>query len=193
LSFGTFRWQVVQDEVQVRATGRSHSEGIDEPMIFTADQIHAIRDQFTAHGNMEPPQEVLLGVAALMRDDGAAALISESRLEQNITTWHVVGLLDSGCLFTADWNSTAAVGREHLQLTAQIRSVSDVSSLMLTRATAEGLHGADTVWDVALAWEIGWLDGSPAVALPTRSDPTPGLEAAVDVIVARVRQVLAAR
>lgn len=172
-------------------------------MDFTAAQIRAIRDQLTEHRKVPPPRAVLRAVAALEGQSSASALICESQSDQNSTTWRVVGLLDSGCLFTVeavtddnlwDFDSYKDVeGLVQVQLSARIRSLSDVASLILTRATGYDPDRANRPWDVATTWEISWRDDSPALTLPTRTDATNGERAAADAIVDKVRQVLAAR
>jgi len=152
---------------------------------------------------VSPPREVLLAVAALMGQDNPSALICESRSDENSTTWRVVGLLESGCLFTVEavgdddlWDFDSfrdSHGSVQVQLSTSIRSLADVASLSLTLARGYGSHGAHTPWDVDTAWEISWRDGSPALTLPTRDDANNGERVAADAIVEQVRQVLAAR
>ena len=181
-------------------------------MIFTAGQIRAIHDQLTEHRDVPaPPRDVLRAVAALIGQDRASALICGLQSDQDTTRWHVVGLLESGGLFTVDavgdessWtfdNYKDVDGQVQVQLSASIRSLSDVASLVLTcatgydqgRAASYDPRRADRSWDVTTAWEICWRDGSPALVLPTRTDATNGEQAAADTIVDKVRQVLAAR
>lgn len=172
-------------------------------MIFTADQISAVHSQLTQHRNESPPRAVLLAVAALMGEESPPALICESQSDENTTTWRVVGLLDSGCLFAVEaagdesrWNFDSfkdAEGRVQVQLSAHIRSLSDVTSMSLTSAISYDSRGTNTPWDVEAAWEIYWRDGSPALALPTRTDATAAEFAAAEAIVDKVRKVLEAR
>lgn len=172
-------------------------------MIFTADQISVIHAQLTQHRDESPPRAVLLAVAALMGEHSTSALICESQSDETSTTWRVVCLLDPGCLFTVEavgddkrWNFDSfkdVGGQVQVQLSTRIHSLSDVTSMSLTRATSYGSRGTNTPWDVDTAWEIYWGDGSSALVLPTRTDATSGELAAAHTIVEKARQVLAAR
>jgi hypothetical protein len=148
-----------------------------------------------------------------MAKDNLSEVICSSHSDGKSTSWRVVGLLDSGCLFTVmaigdegDWNSGSfedAEGRVKVELVARIRSLSDIGSLNLTRATASAYELGRTrrndpdqlnrPWDVDAVWEICWRDGSPEVPLQTRTDATSSEDAAADAIIDKVRQVLAAR
>jgi hypothetical protein len=178
-------------------------------MIFTTDRIWKINDQLSEGRNVSPPDEVLRAVAALIGQDTALELISLWQPSENSTTWRVVGLLDSDCIFTmkavaneSNWVSgrgTHVEERVDVQLSARIRALSDVASLVLTsttdyeqgRAPSRHPDQANRPWDVGAAWEICWRDGSPTLALPTRTDATAGERAAAEAIVDKVRQVLA--
>jgi hypothetical protein len=181
-------------------------------MIFTADQITTIQHQLAEERKVRPPQGVLQAVAALIGQGSASALICESKSsDEQSTTWRVVGLLDSDCVFDVeavgdehDWDYGSwkdADGRVLFRLSAHLRSLSDVASLTLTGATSYGTRrgqGFDPdkrtePWDVATAWEISWRDGSPTLALPTRTDATAAEFAAAEAIVDKVRKVLEAR
>jgi hypothetical protein len=171
-------------------------------MILTADQISAVHSQLTQHRDVSPPRAVLLAVAVLMGEESPRALICESKSDESTTTWRVVGLLDSGCLFALEavgddsrWNFDSfkdVGGQVQVQLSTRIRSLSDVTSMSLTRAMSYDSRGTNTPWDVETAWEIYWRDGSPALVLPTRIDATSGELVAADTIVEQVRKALAA-
>ena len=184
-------------------------------MSFTTEQMRSIQDRLAeAEGrNVLPPLEVVRATAVLIGADSLSEVICNSHSDGKSTSWRVVGLLDSGCLFTVmavgdegNWDSGRkedAEGPVKVELLARIRSLSDIASVILTRATAPGYEGRRTrrndpdqenrPWDVDAAWEICWRDGSPEVPLQTRTDATSSEHAAADAIIDKVRQVLAAR
>ncbi|HEY5180867.1 MAG TPA: hypothetical protein VIJ07_14035 [Dermatophilaceae bacterium] len=182
-------------------------------MSFTTEQMRLIQDRLAGERNVLPPLDVVRAVAVLIGKDNLSEVICNSQQDEKSTTWRVVGLLDSECLFTMeafggehDWDAGThkdAEGRVQVQLSACIRSLSDVSSLILTRATAPGYEQARALglsagqaekpWDIEATWEILWRDGSPSLALLARTDAMTGERAAAEAIVDKVRQVLAAR
>jgi hypothetical protein len=187
--------------------------GLGTAMSFTTEQMRSIQDQLAEDMNVLPPLDVVRAVALLVGKDNLSEVICNSHSDERSTSWRVVGLLDSGCLFTvmavgdeAGWDSGSfkdAEGRVNVELLARIRSLSDIASVNLTRATAPAYeqrrsprNDPDQVnkpWDVEAVWEICWRDGSPEVPLQTRTDATSSEYAAANAIVDKARQVLAAR
>jgi hypothetical protein len=186
-------------------------------MSFTMEQMRSIQDKLAKDGNVLPPLDVVRAVAVLIGKDNLSEVICDSYSDEKSTSWRVVGLLDSGCLFTVmavgdegDWDSGSfedAEGRVKVELVARIRSLSDIASLNLTRATAPAYEPRRTPrnapdqenkrWDVDAVWEICWRDDSPSLVLTTSTDEallgTDRDLAAANSIVDSVRQVLAAR
>jgi hypothetical protein len=173
--------------------------------------MRAIQNRLAVERNLLPPLDVVRAVAVLIGQDILSEVICNSQSDEDSTTWRVVGLLESGCLFTAevvgneqDWDSGSfrdAEGRVEAELSAHIRSLSDVASLMLTQVTGYE-HGRpprfdpvpeNRLWNVDAAWGICWRDGSPTLTLPMRADATKGERATGEAIVNKVRQVLAER
>ena len=182
-------------------------------MSFTTEQMRSIQDRLAeAEGrNVLPPRDVVRAVAVLIGKDNLSEVICNSQQDEKSTTWRVVGLLDSECLFTMeafggerDWDAGThkdAEGRVQVQLSARIRSLSDVVSLQLTQAVGHEQGRPprfdpdldDRPWDVDAVWEICWRDDSAVITLPARINATTGERAAAEAIVDKVRQVLAAR
>ena len=186
-------------------------------MSFTMEQMRSIQDKLAKDGNVLPPLDVVRAVAVLIGKDNLSEVICDSYSDEKSTSWRVVGLLDSGCLFTVmavgdegDWDSGSfedAEGRVKVELVARIRSLSDIASLNLTRATDPAYKQRRTPrndpdqenepWDIEAVWEICWRDDSPSLVLATSTDAA-AFEmnrnlAAENSIVDTVREVLAAR
>src|ERR1017187_7185247 len=71
-------------------------------MSFTTEQMRSIQDRLAeAEGrNVLPPLEVVRATAVLIGADSLSEVICNSHSDGKSTSWRVVGLLDSGCLFT---------------------------------------------------------------------------------------------
>jgi len=185
-------------------------------MSFTMEQMRSIQDKLAKDRNVLPPLDVVRAVAVLIAKDNLSEVICNSHSDGQSTSWRVVGLLDSGCLFTVmavgdegDWDSGRfedAAGRVKVELVARIRSLSDIASLNLTRATAPAYEQRRTPrndadqgnkpWDVDAMWEICRRDDSPSLVLTTSTNEAFETDrdlAAANSIVDTVRQVLAAR
>jgi hypothetical protein len=171
-------------------------------MIVTEERLQTIHLQLIEHRNTPPPRAVLFAVAVLIGQDNTSALMCEAQSDVSNTRWHVVGLLDSGCLF--DLTAVGALrdpsgALKDGELTVYVepsnfRSLSDVAFLRLTETIGLDTQATNNSWDVSTRWEICWRDGSPSLALPTRrTDPRSGERAATEIIIDKIRQVLAAR
>src|ERR1017187_2322348 len=125
-------------------------------MSFTTEQMRSIQDRLAeAEGrNVLPPLEVVRATAVLIGADSLSEVICNSYSDEKSTSWRVVGLLDSGCLFTVmavgdegNWDSDSfkdAAGMVKVERIARVRSLSDIASLILTGAPARDYEGRRT-------------------------------------------------
>jgi len=147
-------------------------------MSFTTDEILTIQKRMAGAGNVLPPLDLVRVLALLKGNDNLSTVLCHPVVHpQTGTKWSVVALLDSGCLCTVEARSRGGEGDSVSELSAKIRSLSDVTHLDL-------LLGSSPFSE---AWAVRWVKDD----LLLSSDDTHGDIGALGAIVDKVKQALA--
>ena len=159
-------------------------------MSFTTDEILTIQKRMAGAGNVRPPLDLVRVLALLKGNDNLSTVLCHpvafGRTGEQATKWSVVALLDSGCLCTVEAISQGGEGDSVSGLSANIRSLSDVTRLDLLSPPIPARQ------PFPAAWAVRWADRQSATDdLLLSSDDTHGDDGAMGVIVDKVMQALA--